>query len=257
MKTTIVVLASAGLCSVSLADVIASQNFNDLSDAGTQTFDSLPAGSQLTNSGSFNNGGPGLDFATYWAVDSRGVGMGPVTPSNDSSDFIGVNSFTGSNSPDVAPDGTPIQSGVEHNFEFNDGDGLLELRFESVDLSGYTDRTLELNVWINDTTYESDDFLFITVSSGNGAETLLAWGELELEGNASADDGTPNWLSLSFDLEPVIANLGENLALTVGVDNNSSRENIFIDNVSFNGVPTPGTLALLGMGGLLTARRRR
>lgn len=256
MKKTFAIVAVAGLASASLADVIASQNFNGLSDAGTQTFDSLPAGSQLTNGGSANVGGGGIDFATFWAVDTRGIGTGPVEIGNDSSDFIGVNSFTGANSPDVSPNGTPVASGSEHNFEFNDGDGLVELRFAPVDVSGFTSRTLDLSLWINSTTYEADDFLFVNIE-GNGGVTLLAFGELDLEGNSSADDGTANWLNLSFDLEPIIASLGEALSLTISVDTNAATENIFVDDISFNGVPTPGTLALLGLGGLAAARRRR
>jgi len=252
--TAVALVCASGLA---MGDVIASQNFNDLDASGTQTFDQLPAGSMLTNTSSSNAGGPGMDFATFWAVDTRGVGFGPVTPNNDSSDFIGANTFTGNNSPDVGPDGTPVSAGVEQNFEFNDGDGQLDLVFEPVSLAGCSGRTLEADLWINNTSYESDDFMFITVE-GAGSQTLLAFGETDLEGNASDDDGSANWLHVSFDLEPVIAALGDNLTLTISVDNNSGSENIFADNVSFNGVvPAPASLALLGLGGLVATRRRR
>jgi hypothetical protein len=214
---------------------VATQDFDALSDAGTLTTDSLPSGVQLTNAGSRNIGGPGLDFSTTW-FDTRGEGTGPVTTVGDSSDFIGVNSFTGSNAPDVAPGGAPVASGVEHNFEFNDGDGALVLRFESVDVSGLSNRYLSLNYWIAPTGYEADDALTISVSNGGLGIVLLGYGETELEANVSADDGTDNWKTLEVDLDALLASSGldpSNLILSIAADTNASVENIFVDNVSF------------------------
>ena len=136
------------------AAVIAEQDFNALDDSGSQTFDSLVDGSLLTNAGS-SNSADGLDFTSTF-YDTRGAN-GPVSPTSDSSDFIGVNSFAGSNSPDVAADGAAVSSGTEHNFEFNDTDGRVELVFEPVDVSGTTGRVLTLDYWVADTGYESDD----------------------------------------------------------------------------------------------------
>ena len=216
---------------------IASQNFNSLTDGNAFTTDQLASGAQLTNLGSLNtDSSNGLTFATFW-TDTRGVGSGPVTPSSDSSDFIGVNSFTGGNSPDVAADGTSVSSGVEHNFEFNDGDGRLDLVFEAVDVSGEIDRILSFDYWIADTTYESDDGFFFTLSDGTNSQTFLNFGETELEANSSADDGSANWNSITVDLDDLIDNqgFGETLTLTVSVDTNASSENIFVDNILFAG----------------------
>ncbi|MBE9040963.1 ExeM/NucH family extracellular endonuclease [Oscillatoriales cyanobacterium LEGE 11467] len=216
---------------------IASQNFNSLADGNAFTTDGLADGGQLTNLGSFNNDSSnGLTFSTFW-FDTRSVGSGPVTPSSDSSDFIGVNSFAGSSSPDVAADGTSVASGVEHNFEFNDSDGRLDLVFAAVDVTGEVDRLLSFDYWIADTSYESDDAFFFTLSDGINSQTFLNFSETELEANASADNGSANWNGVTVDLDDLIDNqgFGENLTLTISVDTNASSENIFVDNILFAG----------------------
>ena len=225
---------------------IASQDFNALDDSGAGTTDSLPDGSFLTNSGSFNTGvGFGLQFRSTW-FDTRGndMGLGPVTTSSDTSDFIGVNSFAGSNSPDVTSGGTAYSSGSEHNFEFNDTDGRVDLVFEPVDLSGFTGRTLSLDYWVADTGFESDDSFTVTLSDGVVSVTLLDLGELELEGaNTLGDTGSAlEWNTLTVDLDMVIADnsMSETVFLTVAADTNSGSENIFIDNVSFDGTADMG-----------------
>jgi hypothetical protein len=243
------------------ADLIAGQDFNDLSAASNCTTDSLANGTQLTNAGANNIGGAGLDFQTFW-YDTRGEASGPVTETNDTSDYIGVNAYTGTSSPDVASDGTAVESGIEHNFEFSDGDGRLDLVFETVDVSGYTDRVLSLDYWINDTGYESDDAFYVTISDGSVFATFLNFGETGLESSASVDDGTANWNSFSLDLEDLISTyaFGESLSLTISVDTNAATENIFVDNVAFtaNPVPVPAAVWLLGSGllGLLGIRRK-
>lgn len=230
------------MCANALGQVlIAEQTFDGLSDAATFTQDSIADGQALTNAGSRNIGGLGLDFETLW-FDTRGEGSGPVTPTSDSSDFIGVNSFTGSGAPDVGPDGAPVSSGSQHNFEFNDGDGRLSLVFEAVDVSGSENRQVRVDYWIADTGYESDDRLTFSVSDGVNESIFLDFGETDLEANASADDGSNNWRQATVDLDALIDSqgFGEQIALTVSVDSNSSSENVFIDNVVYeSGVEPP------------------
>lgn len=243
------------------AAVIGAQDFNRLAPA-TFTGDSLPSGSQLTNFGSVNtNPFLGLTFETFW-FDTRGVGTGPVV-GGESGDFIGVNDFGGFNAPDVGPGGTPVGGalalGEERNYEFNDGDGRVELVFQALDLSGFSSRRLSFDYWINDTGYEPEDSLVATLSDGVMTETLLELGEAGLEDNASADDGSANWRSLDADVEALIAaGFSELVTLTISVDNNAATENVFVDNVAFTGeVPEPATLALaaLGLAGGLARRR--
>ena len=239
---------------------VASQNFNALDDSGTFTSDSFPIGSvdqPLTNSGSFNSGGAGLDFATSW-TDTNG-NAGPLDPSTEGSgDFIGVNSFAGSNSPDVGPTGAAVLSGSEHNFEFNDADGQLNLVFEAVDMGIYTtNATVSFNYWFNDTGYEVGDYFTATLGDGVNSLSLANWDDVAIEARVSADDGSNNWGLVSVgSLESSGLDLS-NLILTFNVAQNSGTENMFIDEVKFTGVPAPGAVALLGMGGLVAARRRR
>lgn len=228
------------------------QSFNLLSSAGTATTDSLPAGSQLTNAGSqTENTAAGLTFASFWAQDTRAVTSGPVTPTGDTSDFIGVNSFAGSNSPDVGPDGTAAGAGVEHNFEFNDVDGRLELWFDPVDLTGLPTPSVRFDYWINNVGYEADDAMEAILTDGTTNVTLFSYGETELEANASTDDGSANWSAFS-GVVPDSLNRAS-VQLIVVIDNNGADENIFIDNVAFNNGaepppppgPTPATITEL------------
>ncbi|MDJ0731058.1 MAG: ExeM/NucH family extracellular endonuclease [Crocosphaera sp.] len=218
--------------------IIAEQNFNLLSDQYTFTSDSLLSGSALTNLGSFNtNSNQGLLFETFW-FDTRGNGNGP-TVGSESGDNIGVNSATGTNALNVAANGTSIASGIEHNFQFDDGDGRLDLVFGTVDLSNFNNRFLSFNYWIADTSYESDDSFTVTLTDGNNTQTVLNFGETELETNASADNSTANWNTFNIDLDNLInSGLGDNLTLTISVDTNAASEKIFVDNILFIGDET-------------------
>jgi uncharacterized repeat protein (TIGR01451 family) len=219
------------------ADMIAEQNFDGLDDSATETLDSLTDGSQLTNSSSINSDASmGMTFETFW-VDSRAQGTGPVI-GGDVSDFIGVSSDDGVGAPDVSPDGTAVATGTEQNFRFNDGDGRLELIFDSVDLSYFENRTFSLNYWINDDDYETDDFFVITISDGTNTHTAINFSEADLEANESLDDGSMNWKSLSVDMENLIATQGfteSNIILTITADTGAAVESIFIDKVQFVG----------------------
>jgi len=256
MKLTALLSAGAmvAFAGSALAVDIAGQDFNGLDDSQTFTADSFVGSGTLTNAGSMNSAGGGMDFVTTW-TDTRG-NNGPLDGS-ESGDFIGVNSFAGSNSPDVAPDGTAVASGVEHNFEFNDGDGRLDLTFAAVDATGFTDVGVSFNYWITDTGYETGDTFSAMLSDGSGSVSIFSWDDVALEANVSADDGTANWGLMSIGNVETLGLDLSNLILTISVDNNSGSENIFVDNINVSGVPTPGALALMGIAGLAGMRRRR
>ncbi len=215
----------------SSAGTIAEQTFNELSGSAYTT-DSVESGGRLTNGGAFNEGGPGLGFETFW-IDTRGVGAGPVVPGNDADDYVGVNTFGGGGAPNVGPSGTPVGD-AEKNFQFNDGDGRLELTFNPVNVSGFQNRVFSLDYWINSTSYEEGDAFTVTLSDGSERVSVLELDAGGLNGSASADDRGIGWRSLSVDLEPLLEDgLGDTLTLTVGVDTNSGAETVFIDNVTF------------------------
>jgi regulation of enolase protein 1 (concanavalin A-like superfamily) len=232
--TLFFLLALFSFSSVHAQTVISSQDFNSLDASNSFTDDEVSSGSALTNASSFNSTGTGLEaFQTIW-VDTRGIGNGPRDGS-ESGDFIGVNDFGGGGAPDVGADGTSV--GTNKNFQFNDGDGELQLQFSTVDVSGFTNRALSLNYWINDTGYESNDRFRVVISDGVTTVTLLDFGEAGLEGNASADNGSANWNNLSINLDDVIANnsLGNNLTIGIYVDTNSGSENVFVDDIAITG----------------------
>lgn len=217
---------------------IASQNFNAISSANTfNDDDNLQDGDALTNAGAnhVSTGAGDLGFQTLFTntrgtSNEAGTGSGPAA--TDNSDFIGVNSFTGSNAPATAADGTPVAAGSEHNFQFNDTDGNLALVFDTVDVSGFTNRTVSLEYFIGDTGYESDDVFSVTISDGTNTVTVLNFGEAELEAN------TASWGTLNVDLDQIIADNGldaSSITLTVNADTNSGSENIFVNNISFEG----------------------
>ena len=221
--------------------VIASQNFNAISSSASETSDQISSGSPLTNAGASHTstGGTDLGFQSFF-FDTRGNdgGLGPVTTTMDTSDFIGVNASAGGGLPDVAADGTDVAAGTEHNFRFNDSDGRIDLVFDTLDLSDFSNRVFSLDFFISETGFESNDSFSITVSDGTTTVTILNFGEAELEGNASADDGTANWNGFSIDLDPIIVENGldaSNLTVTISADTNASAENIFVDNILFEG----------------------
>ena len=49
-----------------------------------------------------------------------------------------------------------------------------------------------------------------------------------------------------------------NVTLMVELESNSGSESLYLDNIVFKtGIPTPGSLALIGLSGLAATRRRR
>lgn len=229
------------------AVLVAYQGFNGLSDSGGPSFDSVADGGSLTNTNSFNSGGTGLDFGSTWNLtgNSGSSTVGPVTATSDTSDFIGVNSFGGSDSPDVSAFGVPVASGREHNFQFNDTDGRLDLTFESVDTTGFFGRTFSMKYWINDTGFESADSFVVTVNDGSTDTQLLSLVNTDLEVGPGDDGNASEWFTLTADLDAL--GVGDVLTLTISADTNSGAESIFVDNIRFEAIPEPSAFLFGGL----------
>jgi len=122
------------------------------------------------------------------------------------------------------------------------GVGSDEQLSQNFDFTGLTDVSLGFNEWI-DTGSSTFDMASVIV---NGDELYLS-------------DGGPTgaWRFVSLDLS-AYDGLGSvdivfNFTSTTVVE----RTGWYIDDVSIRAVPTPGALALLGLGGLVATRRRR
>lgn len=97
-----------------------------------------------------------------------------------------------------------------------------------------------------------------TVSSmGDGASAVLASvsGNYNLGGYWTATGGTVSGstITFSYTADGTEGTLGQDLA--VRLDGASTSANI--DNVKVDIVPEPGTIALMAIGGMMVARRRR
>jgi MYXO-CTERM domain-containing protein len=232
-KVMLLSLSGTGLLAASNAHAatIAAQNFNNISNANTTT-ETLASGSLLTGAATSRGAGTGIDFSTRWFQSRTDMPTGPKQPTNDTSDFIGGNIFTASNSPTVGPTNVAVAAGVEQNFEFNDCDGVCEVRFAPVDVSGRTNRAVRFFYWVNNDSFEGDsagaDSLVVTVSGNSNSVTVL---NLDSAALGAAVKGS--WIEVVFPLEASIASLGTSLTLTVRADNNATAENLFIDNVEF------------------------
>ena len=120
--------------------------------------------------------------------------------------------------------------------------------------AGATGRSLSLLYWVKATTWESLDSFEVFVSDGTTTMTALSLVGAALD-TVEVFDVTPAiWTPLNFAIPDT---MGSILTVSIEVDHNSGVENIFVDQFSIKGIPAPGTLALLGMGGLLAGRRRR
>jgi Bacterial Ig-like domain len=218
--------------------VIAQQNFNELA-VQTANIDAVADTTQLTNNGSFNTGGPQLDFTSTW-FSTRGNLTGPNLGAGvaDIQDFIGVNSFTGGFSPNVSAAGTPV-SATETNFEINDTDGTVTVTFEPVSVAGFSDRVLTFNYWISATDFEAGDIFRARISDGTNSTNFIDFDSVAMNANESLDNGTANWRTASVNLENLIDNLGYGTTLTLSISvsntDDTGADNVFIDNILFRG----------------------
>ncbi len=137
-----------------------------------------------------------------------------------------------------SPD-TSFTDGVQ-GYGFADTDGIIEVTFDSVDITGYTQVTLSLDMFIRNTGYEftsqAPDRVRITAIVDGG--TVLS--VVDLEANET-NAGMPNdldtysglgmWTPLTLDLSG-----NSSVQLVIEVDTNFNSEVVLIDNIQIKGL---------------------
>lgn len=167
-------------------------------------------------------------------------------PNYDAANYVG---------PDVPPasaySGTGMWGTIIYDNHNNPGE--FNILSQSFDFTGFTDVQLDFASWSN--VFTTFDFTEVRVngdllagSAGSGAPQELF-----------NDNGTSGsiWVEESVDLSAYdgLANVEVEFRMfaTTVVD----RPGWYLDDIRISGIPTPGSLALLGLGGLAAARRRR
>ena len=225
MKTTLLVASGLVLASTTsgLAAVLQHESFETY-DLGGKYYDTLDVD---TDHMLINNVGEAVvdgDTWDSWYYTTGGVGLGD-------GDWLGVTAYAGST------------GGFTHGdqaFQWTDTDGGIEMIFAGV--AGATAVTMD--IFILGGGYETDplDYLTIGGDGWSGGRSL------------SGDDleGYGYWMTLTL----IDSAVGSDL--TLAMDFNAGTEGLYIDNmVWYDQIPAPGAVALFGLAGLATRRRRR
>jgi hypothetical protein len=181
--------------------------------------------------------GAELGFSSYY-TSTGGVGL-------TDGDFVGVTNYTGT--VGSYTDGT-------QGFQMSDTDGIMTTTLQTVDLTGFADTRVSLDVFFNADSYESSDRarIWLTVDGGT---------EIDLLNTAGSDIDSLGiedmWFSLTQSLESYTT-----ATLAFELEANAAGEQMFVDNIVFSGnaaaVPVPAAVWLLGSGmlGLIGLNRR-
>jgi hypothetical protein len=124
-------------------------------------------------------------------------------------------------------------------FSIEDPDGLLIVEFDEVDLSGTTTPRLQLDYFIDGTSYEItdgvNDRLFIGIQINGGSVVSIVDTDGGGQGGGVGNDLNGAFtedavVPVDFDLAPYI---GSRVRLIIEGDNNASTEHFLIDNILF------------------------
>jgi hypothetical protein len=184
-------------------------------------------------------GGAELGFSSYYTYTGSVDGLAD-------GDFVGVTNYTGT--VGSYPDGV-------QGFQMSDTDGIMTTTIQTVDLSGYTGGSVSVDLFIQETGYESADRARVWLTVDGGAEIDL----LNTAGSDIDDLGIEGyWFSLSEDLSAYTT-----ATLAFELETNAATEAMYVDNVLFTGnaavVPVPAAAWLFGSAalGLVGFRRGR
>ncbi len=222
MKTThacAALAATFALGSTVLGTVIQSESFENYSVGSGAFTDADTTSHWLSNYDDHTVVG---DNWTVWFEDTGGSGF-------SDGDYFGVSNYTGG--------GIGAYTDGVQGYQMGDTDGLVIMTFEAV--AGATGVSLDL--FVRSTGWEDTDLISISF----GGTSLIDTTGADIDNDYADLEGA--WTSLSAE------GSGE---LVISFASNSSSETIAIDNIQWTGIPAPGALALLGLAGLASRRRR-
>lgn len=220
-----VVACTAGTVS---AEILYSQSFEDESYLGDKYYDTGDATTfhwLTNNAGEAAVNGAGFN-AWYSPYDPASVGI-------TDGDYVGVTNYAGS---------TGGMYDGNNAYQMSDTDGIMGLTIDDFG-SGVN---VSFAIFLANTGYEDADY--VTVSYGD--DVLVSIGGTD-DGGAAMEAASGVWMFIEA--------VGVSGNLEFAFSSNSGSEAFFIDAITIEGaaVPAPGALALLGLAGIASRRRRK
>lgn len=231
MKTVLALVALTGVASFVQADVVAYWNFN-ASTAGVGGVLGV-----LQNPAGFNASQGSGNLTTNIAINTNNT-----TPDGTLGTFAGT--ATNAITPDPSGGALAIQNGtggVNNGkwVQFN----ISTTGFTSALILSYASQRTSTGFSSQDISYSTDGVNFTALASNTSVATSFGTTVYSFNFGAADVYNKPS-LAVRFTF--------------TGGSTSSAAGNNRIDNVQFNAVtPTPGAMALLGLGGLVAGRRRR
>lgn len=138
-------------------------------------------------------------------------------------------------------------------YEISDTDGAFVLTFDSVDLTAYTNATVFMYFFINETGWENDDYLKISLLLDGNAINLLDTTGQDIDNYYHEYEG--EWTPIGYGIGDAVSSV----TLIVESWSQADTEKFYLDDVRFQGepVPEPVTVVLLAFGGLAALRKRK
>lgn len=245
MKRIVFLLAAAFfLAGTAQADIIAYTSFEEIG-LGSQYTDT---GDASTDHDLANNYGE-MQVNYYPVLGAKELGFSSryVSTGGDGltdGDYVGV-------TDDTPVYGVSFTDGTQ-GFEMQDTDGIMISSLESVDLAGYTNVIVSMDLFVEETGWEGDEGIraYVTVNGGDELDLINTYG-YDVDDLAIED----SWMTLTLDLT------GYTTAdLSFLLEANAADEAIWVDSIVFEGtpVPVPAAVWMLGTGliGLVGWRRR-
>ncbi len=116
----------------------------------------------------------------------------------------------------------------------DDTDGVIDVVFDEVDISGATVLQFRFQYLLNSTGWETEDIITATLEAGDGSTLTV----LSLDGDIIDDTGLdpdPHiWHQVVIDASELIA--GGTVQLTLRVQTNSGNEEVYFDDIVFEGI---------------------